>query len=631
MFTDIVGYTALMGQDEGKALNLLRKSRAFQQSKVSAYHGTWLKEMGDGSMVQFDSALDAVLCATEIQENIDSLGCRLRIGIHLGEVTLENNDIFGDSVNIAARLQAAAEPGGIFISEAVHQAVKGFQQIKVECIGDVQLKNVARPIATYAIAGHGMPVVSDRKRTELNVSGHVRSLAVLPFRSFTAVPGQEYFIEGMQDALIGELSHIHALRVISRTSTLHYRDSLKSIPEIASELGVDAVVEATILKTDGMVRVQAQLIKAFPQEEQLWFGAYEKEIRNVFALYHDVVTDITDRVDAKLTAVESEKLTKSIEVNPQAYEAYLKGMFHWEKLTAEDLNISLGYFKQAMQIDKNFALAYSAIAGVWLGKMQMGLVSPPEAAPNIISAIRKTIHLDARHADTYFWNAVMTVWYEWDWESGEQAFRKALELNPNYAPPEAYYAHLLIILGRIDEALEHIHHAIKLDPFNPLIQALFGMILNYSRNYEKAHVVLTEALEEVGYHPVLMSALRATYHYQKDYDKAYEIFKESYRTRGDTLTAKTLKRAFKENGYHFALEKAAELMIDQSNDRYITPWQIATLFARAGISDKAIEYLTKAYQLRDPNMPYIAIDPIFDGLRNDDQFQQILSDMNLAE
>lgn len=629
MFTDIVGYTALMGSDETRALELLREIRGIHKSLITEYHGKLLKEMGDGFLAKFSSVLDAVLCASKIQKRAKDLDGKIRIGIHLGDVTVENEDIFGDGVNIASRLQSIANPGSIFVSDSVYKAIKSNREIESRYLGDVQLKNVSEPVTTYVIAGDGLSLPTPTRIRELTGSNYITSLAVLPFKNLSGDPDQQYFADGMQDALIGELSQISALRVISRTSTLRYRDSIKTVPDIASELGVDGILEATVFRNKNMVRINTQLIKAFPREEHLWSNSYDKEIKDVFTLYNEVVRDITSQLGATLTSFEAKNLETAQELDPKAYEAYLKGLFHWEKLAPADLETSLVYFEQTSKIDPKFAPAYSGMAGVWLGRMQMGLVPPKEAVPRIEDNIRKTLTLDVNIAEAHFWNATLSVWVDWDWVNAQNAFETTIRLNPNHSLARAYYSHLMVILGRTDDALKQIEKSIDLDPFNLLTQSLYGMVLNYARNYDKAIEVLTAILNDDHNHPLALSTLRSTYHNQGDFAKAFKIFKQSYREKGDMEAMNTLQNEYEENGYHAALEKIADLMISRSGSQYDTPWQIGTLYSRAGLNQKAIKYLNEAYAIRDSNMPYLGIDPIFDGLRDDPCFIELLDKMKL--
>ena len=618
-----------MERDEPRAIEQLAINREIHKEFITAYEGTFVKEMGDGNLARFPSAVNAVSCAKEILKKATGLDCKIRVGIHLGDVRIENEDLYGDSVNIASRLQAIAEPGGIFVSDSVYKAIKSNPKISTGIVGDVKLKNVKEPVKTYFIKGLGIAAPAPGRIRELTGGDVIRSIAVLPFRGLTGGADQQYFVDGMQDAIIGELSQIHSLRVISRTSTERYRNSDKNIQEIAIELGVDGILEATVMKGDNQVRINSQLIKAFPIEEQVWAGSYQEEMKDIFSLFNIVIKDITGKIGATLTPSESENLEEVHEVDPKAWEAYLKGLFHWEKLTKDDLNRALSYFNQAAEVDPKFAAAYSGISMIWGGRMQMGFVDPGEAIPNMKKNIEITLSLDDNLPETYFWDATLQVWTEWNWEQGLKSFEKAIELNPNYSLAHAYYSHLLAILGRIDEALIEIELAIDLDPFNTLTQSMYGMVLNYAREFGKSEEVLTSILTDYHNHPVALSTLRSTYHNMGEWDKAFEIFRRSYLEGGDDEAAKVLKEEYEKNGYHSSLRKIAELMISRTGKRYHAPWQIATLFTRAGEIEFEVEYLRKAYESHDPNMPYMAIDPIFDNLKNEKEYLEVLNKMKL--
>ncbi len=629
MFTDIVGYTTMMGQDENKALELLRFNRSIHLKAIEKYRGRLIKEMGDGVLAQFSKPIDAVSCARDIQFEAISLTGKIRIGIHLGNITIENDDVFGNGVNIASRLQSVAEPGGIFISDTIYQEIKNETSIKTKYIGEVLLKNVKNPITTYTISEAYLAKTSEQRIKVMTGSQAIGSIAVIPFQNLSKDQEQQYFVDGIQEALIKELSQISSLRVISRTSTLRYRDLVMSIKEIADELGVDGILEGTVLRHEDSVRIQVNLIKAISEEENVWANLYEKNIKNVFDIYNEVVKEITNQIGIVLTDSESEHLAKSYQVDPQAYEEYMKGLFHYEKLGKDDLALSLEHFMRSTELDPNFAPAFTAVAGVWSGRAQMGLISRENALANIYQYIYKSIDLDDTIADTYFWRASVNVWIDWEWEKGLKSFQRAIKINPNFALGKAYYSHLLLILGRPEEATSEIEQAIQLDPFNTLLQALYGMVLNYVQEFERAKRVLLNILKEEDNHPVALSTLRSVYHNLGDYEKAYNIFRQSYLEIGNHEIVDVLNDGYDSGGYRMALSRVAEAKISEVENGYSTPWQIATLFTRAGNKEKAIEYLNKAYEIKDPNMPYIGVDPIFDILNENREYNVLLAKMNL--
>jgi len=457
-----------------------------------------------------------------------------------------------------------------------------------------------------------------------------RSIAVLPLHNYTGEKEQEYFAKGFHDALIGALGQISSLRVISRTSTLRYdEDHLASLQNIARELGVDAVVEGSVTGSGDHVVIQLQLIDAFPKERHLWAKEYQQDFRNILVLQSDIVRNIAKEIQVSLTPKEKSLLADVHEVNPEAYQAYLRGRFHWDKLTKEDLDKALQYFELAREIDPDYALAYAGIALVWVGRLQQGLTSYIQAGPKIKVAALKALELDNSLSEVHFVLGGISCWVDWDYAKAEKELRQAIALNPNNSAARAYLSHVLNILHQPKEAMEQIDQAIQLDPFNSLYQSLYGMDMLYTRQFDKAITSLSAALKNSPTDPVALSTLRTSYHMKGMYKEALEIWKMSYAAKEDQFAVEALIRGEQQGGYSTALEKLAETLIARSDTSYITPWQIGTLYTRAGNKKKAIDWLEKAFQAHDNNMPYIGVDPIFDVLRDDERFRTLLQKMNL--
>ncbi|GAG83360.1 unnamed protein product, partial [marine sediment metagenome] len=262
----------------------------------------------------------------------------------------------------------------------------------------------------------------------------IESIAVLPLKNLTGDIEQEYFVDGITDELIGQLGQISGLRrVISRTSIMKYKDTDKSLSEIARELNVDALVEGSVQQVGDSVRIRVQLIDALPEEQNLWGQTYERPMTEVLAMYNEVARAIVNEVQITLTPKEETRLASTLQINPQAYEAYLKGMSHLYKLTPPELDAALHYFEQALEIDPNYALAYTGISFVWIGRQQMGLLIPSEATPKAKEAAQRALELDDTLAEVHYTLGIIRTWSDWDWEGGEQAFKRALEIKPNYA------------------------------------------------------------------------------------------------------------------------------------------------------------------------------------------------------
>lgn len=406
MFTDIVGYSSLTQEDEELALGLLEEHRNLLRPLFQKYSGKEIKTIGDAFLVEFPSAVKAVECAREIQGKIGERNSalpperriRLRIGVHLGDIIHKQGDIYGDGVNIASRIQSLAEPGGICLTEEMVAQVRNKIKEPIVSLGIHQLKNIKEPQKIYRIAlpwcMKPNPIIDKPQKslktphprwaflfsfalvltvlagavffafsrfTSRTSSSGIKALAVLPLQNLSADPEQEYFSDGMTEALITELSKIRALRMISRTSVMRYKETNKSLPEIAKELGVDAVIEGSALLTGERVRITAQLIQAEP-EKHLWAENYEEDLKNILALQRKVAEAVARQIRITLTPEDEARLVETKPVNSDAHRAYLKGLFFIHKFTEEAVGQGMAHFEEAIDADPRFALAYAGLA-----------------------------------------------------------------------------------------------------------------------------------------------------------------------------------------------------------------------------------------------------------------------------
>lgn len=456
----------------------------------------------------------------------------------------------------------------------------------------------------------------------------ISSLAVLPIDNITGDEEQEYFALGMQDALINELGQISSLRVISRRSTMAYKEMNKGVPLIAEELGVSAVIEASLLSSEDSVRIQIRLIKAFPVERNVWTQTYIRKIDNIFLLYEEIAKAITNEINVSITEQEQSRLADAKQVNPEAYRNYLKGMFHWEKLTKVELDIALEYFDLASEADPNSALGYAGAAIVWGGYLQMGLLPLSDASPPMKEAYNKALQIDDSMFEVRYMMA-LNSWWNWSWQETEEEFKAVISLNPNFAIARAYYSYYLIIMNRHGEAMKQMEIALELDPINPLFKALYAWNLNMMHQYSEAIKLMEELIIEFPEAPMAYSNLRTSYHCLALYEEAYSAWKLSY--KNDSLLLDALVSGYTKGGYQLALQRVAEAKIENLEIKHTPSWQIATLFTRAGNSKESLRWLEKAYQDHDANMPSISVDPIFDYLRNEPEFKDLLLKMNLPD
>lgn len=468
--------------------------------------------------------------------------------------------------------------------------------------------------------------LNEYKITDTRVT---KSLAILPLRDFTLDQSRDYLADGLHSNLITQVSKISALRTIPPRSTLQYKNSEKSISEIAKELDVDVILETDIMKFGDTVQLNLKLIEALPQERTIWGHLFEKPIGDIYSLYNDVSQQIAKELGLTLTDQEKLVLSTAKKVDPEAYKAYVKGLSSWGKATRNDLDQSLQYFELARQIDPDYAAAYAGVGLVWIGRMQHGYYPGIEIIPKLDSLMSKALELDNSLMEVHYSIALYNTWVKWDWERAGVAYKRTIELNPNFADVRAFYSHYLYIIGKPKQAEEQIYKALELDPVSPLIHAIYGMGLNFSRKYEEVIEYLNKKLKSTPNDPIALGALISAYHNNKEFDKAYQIFVRSYEVVNDEEAVLILRNGYVNGGYPYALNSLAKFLIERSyTTTYVTPWRIGTLYTRAGNHNLAINYLYEAYNDHDSNMPYINVDPIFDDLKNYPEFRNLIAKMN---
>ena len=629
MFTDIVGYTALMGQNEIHALSLLRKNKEIHQKWLKKFNGKWLKEMGDGVMASFTAVTDAVYCAGAIiNEAIEVSDLELRIGVHLGDVVMDGDEIYGDGVNIASRIQSIAKENQLVVSKAVQQNIKNKNGISISSLGDADLKNVDDPVTVFALEFNKQFSFEDvvpevMKQTEIP-SEIIKGLAVLPFDNLIGDTDQEYFVAGIHDGLITALSQISSLDIISKTSTLKYKNSNNSITEIADELGVEAIIEASVLKSADSIRVNVQLIQAFPKEKHLWAQIFDRPISNILYLFDDITHSIAREVNRTLNDRKTSVLSLPEQIDPQAYKAYLNGQFHSEKLSMNGFKSALQYYEQTIELDPNFAPAYAGIAFVYITQLQMRQVSVNEAVPKMYQYNQKALELDEHYSESQYIKALMSFQAEWDWAKSEEAYKKAIESNPNHVFALAFYSHLLMILKRFDEAFEEIEKAVRLDPNNPLILSLYGVILWHNGEIEQGIDIANKSWQIHPQNILTMRLLEGLRFLNNEPDKSIDMLGLIYADIGELFNE--VKEEFLSYGYKPAMEKLAKILEDNSMDQAA---YISIFFNRAGMHEGSMDWLEKAYRNHDPDVPYMFLPIELQKLKSDTRYVELAKKVKL--
>ncbi len=460
--------------------------------------------------------------------------------------------------------------------------------------------------------------------------GQAIRIAVLPFANLSGDPEQEYLSDGLTQEMIAQLGRLHpeTLSVIARTSVMRYKKTEAPIDQIGRELNADYILEGSEQREGGRVRITAELVKVRDQT-QLWSETYERELSGILALQSEVARKVAESLALKLLPVEQARLASARPVDPDAYQAYLKGLHHWYKLTPGGLDSAQRYFELAIEKDPNYAPAYAGVAMVWVGRSQMGFVPPAETAPKAKEAARKAIELDDTVAETHYTLALVRAWVDWNWVGAEREFKRAIELNPSFPDALIYYSHFLMNLGRPGEAMPQAMRALELDPFNPLFHDLYAVDYLYLRQWDEAiaqgRTALSAAPDDAIANVVLWYAFGAKGMHREAVAAARVYMKLVY---DDRDVDEALERGFAEAGYREAMRRAAQPLIAHFHKSYVNPIDIASLYVEAGETSRAVDWLEKGYEVRDQSMPYIGW-PVFDSLRSDPRFQALLRRMNL--
>ncbi len=461
-----------------------------------------------------------------------------------------------------------------------------------------------------------------------NAAGPVFSrVAVLPLENERGDSAQAVFIDGMHDELITEMGQV-GIEVIGRRSVMRYRDDVTPVRDIARELDVDAVIEGFAFREGDSVGIRLRLVDGTSEASQ-WSAAFSTEARDVIRLLRQATGAIVREMGLSLSQEAAARLASAPEVNPQAYEAYLNGMYHWYRLTAEDLELAERYFERALEIDPGYALAHKGMARVWSARQQFGITPPTEAGPKVREAAEQALAADSTIAEVHFALAVLRTWTEWDWEGAEAAFRHAVELNPSYAEARAFYSHLLVFLARDDEAVEQADLAVAMDPLNSLIAALSCVALGFAGRYDEALARCDEAIRVDPTQPVAFDGRSNAFLFSGRLDEyvASEIARS--RSLGDEEFAQTMERGYEEGGFTTAMARVAGLLVARSQVEFIPPSWIAGTFDLADDPEKALEWLERGEQLRDPTMPYMVASPWSEEVQSHPRFRDLLCRMRL--
>ena len=455
------------------------------------------------------------------------------------------------------------------------------------------------------------------------------SIAVLPFDNLSRDAEQEDFVDGMHDALIGRLAQIGALQVTSRTSTLRFKNTSKSIGEIAGELGVGAVVEGSGPKAGGSARIQGRRIQAGPRERHLWVQTFDRDTRAMLTLQGDVAEAIARQIGVRLTSGEKARLAASRDVDPLAHEALLRGQRAQRKNTAAGFDEAMRHYESAVRQDPNYAVAHLAIGGVWNARARLGMLPTEEAFQKAEPSIIRAREIDSTMVQLRRGFADVRIW-QWDWTGAEREYRRVLETDPNDANTLSDYAMLLVAVGRPAEATALMERAVKRDPLNTGTMLQSAVLSEFVGRYDEAEAQFRALLQ---IQPRMRQArwgLWAIFHEQRRYAEAYGEVKSYFGVLDDRRTIGALERGYAEGGYPVALRRAAEELAARSRTINVRSYTVAMLYARADERELALDWLERSFDARDVNVRYLRVLASFSGLRGHPRYEALLRRMDLG-
>ena len=627
LFADMTGYTALMQDNEHLARQKRKRFKEVLEASIEKHEGKILQNYGDGSLSIFNSVINSVNCAISIQQQLQlEPKVELRIGIHTGDVVMEDESIFGDGVNLASRIESMAAPGGIFISEKVYDEIKNHEHIKTRDLGFFELKNVKQPLHLFAIANEGI-VVPSREEMKGKTKHPTNRLAVLPFVNMSADPENEYFSDGITEELLNALTKVDGLQVTSRTSAFAFKGKHDDIRDIAIKLNVDKILEGSVRKAGNRVRITTQLINA-SDGYHIWSENYDRDLTDIFVVQDEISSIIANRLRENLSlSSQAKQLVKTPTKNIEAYTLFLKGLYFRSKITPADMLKAIDLFEQAIKLEPNYAEAYAYIAGTYSYLGATGQVKPEKAFKIVNEYSEKALQLDDTIAESHLAKANAHMFYKWNPKAAYESLQKAIQLAPAHSEAYDVFGLFHILIGKKEEAIKILEKASLNDPLAPHLNHMLAEAYIMNNQYDDALRITDRLLEMEPQMRVAIETKGWCYGLKGDWPKAAEYFTEVHR-----LTNHPLK-GLAPLGFAYGMmgekEKALDIIkkieqrqIEEPNavldpDLMMVWWSLKDL-------DKTYYYMHKCIEQQMGPFIYILELPMMKGVEEDPKIAALL-------
>jgi adenylate cyclase len=636
MFTDMVDYTTMSEKNETLALALLDEHRGLLRIVFARHGGREVKTIGDGFLVEFPSALEAVRCALEVQQLMykrnqtvpSNSKILLRVAVHLGDVEHRDGDVYGDAVNIASRIQPLADPGGICITQQVFDHVRNNEEFRIVALGQNQLKNVQMPTAIYRV----LPPTEGTKFTKSDAL-EPRRVAALPLAILSSDHQDEYFADGLTEEIINTLSSIPGLNVIARTSVMKYKHANKSVGEIGRELKVGTILEGSVRKAGGRVRITIQLIDV-GSEAPIWAQKYDRELEDVFKIQTDIAERVAEALKVQLLRENRKLIEQKAPEDIGAFVLYLRGRYYWNKRTKEDLEKAIAYFGEAIQKDPNYALAHAGMADCYTLMGRHLYLPAKEAFEKARDYANRALELNDNLAEAHTSLAAVLMNYDWDWNQAEEQFKHAIQLNPNYATAHYWNSVLLQTRGRLQESVTAVQKAQVLDPLSPIIGMGVVQAYLFSEQYDKGidecHKYLEMNPSFVVTHDFLIHLLVQKGLFEEAEEEARKLVEISERKAEATAHVAYVYAA---SGKTEEAKKALEASTADPNADpklgYSNPTIFITVYSILGDQDSGFLWAEKALESGKISFPTLRFSPDLKRFRIDPRYNSLLAKAGL--
>ena len=625
MFADMVGFTALMQENEQLARAKRIRLKAVLEKEIASHNGNILQYYGDGSLSIFKSAADGVNAAVTIQQQLlQDPKVDLRIGIHTGDITMEDDAIYGDGVNLASRIESLAVPGGVFISEKVYDDIKNQQNIKTRELGYFELKNIREPVRIFAIAANGL-ITPTREQVQGKTKTPMNRVAVLPFVNMSADPDNEYFSDGITEELLNALTKVDGLQVTSRTSVFAFKGQHDDIREIGMKLNVDKILEGSVRKAGNRVRITAQLINT-ADGYHIWSENYDRNLTDIFEVQDEISSIIANKLRENLSMAKTIATEKKPVRNVTAYTLYLKGLHFWNKITPADARKAIECYQQAIELEPEYGEAFAMMAAAYSFLGSTGQMEPSKAFEYVRLYADKALAIDDTIAEGHTAKGSVHLFFEWNWDAACRSFERAMELNPAGMDAYELMSFYLILKGKIKEALELIEKAAAIDPLSPIINHHLGDCYIFNGQYDNA---IRQADKVLEINPQMRASLEMkgwAYASKNDWESALNIFQEVHRQTNHPLKGLLgLGFAYARTGQR---EKAQECIqkLEQraaTEPDSVVDADIAAIAYALGDMDKAFYHMNKCVDRRMAPIVFFMEFPPMKDIKKDPRYFQL--------